>query len=311
MNYAFVILHYLTVNDTVECINSIQQNIDYQDYNIVIVDNGSSNHSFQILQEKYQSIDNVFVLESKENLGFAKGNNLGYKFAKEKLGAQSIVMINNDTIIEQKNFLTKIDEIFLETNFDILGPDIVSLMDGQHQNPYKLKSLDFTEDNIKKQIKARKIGLFLNKFYIQQIIQFTYKKFLKKFLKNFREKRRVSQREVFDYEKRIFGYKLHGSCYIFSPKYVRKYNGLYSKTFMYMEEDIMFFIAKEEEMILLYDPKVCIYHKEDSSTNALLNSNRKKLLFIYKNEIDSLDEIHKIVRNKEVYKRDLYDSSHN
>lgn len=307
MKYAFVILHYLTIEDTVECVNSIQQNVDYQDYSIVVVDNGSPNDSFRILTEEFESKKNIFMVESKENLGFAKGNNLGYQFAKQTLHAQSIIMINNDTIIEQKNFLSKINDIYSETHFDILGPDIVSLKDHQHQNPYKIKSMDFSEENIKKQIKNRYISLFLNVFYLQQFMQFVYKNFLKKYLKKIREKKRMAQREQFDYSKRIEGYKLHGSCYIFSPTYVSKYNGLYSKTFMYMEEDILFFIAKKENLLLLYDPAVQIYHKEDSSTNALLTSNRKKLTFIFKNEIHSLNELYKILTDKSIYERDMYD----
>lgn len=308
MKYAFVILHYLTIDDTVECVNSIQQNVDYQDYGIVVVDNGSNNNSFQILTERFELMENIFIVESKENLGFAKGNNLGYKFAKETLDVQSIIMINNDTLVEQNNFLTKIDEIYEETQFDILGPDIISLKDHQHQNPYKLKSMNFTEENIKKQLTKRRIALFLNKTYLQQVMQLTYKKILKRYLKKFREKKRISQREQFDYGKRIEGYKLHGSCYIFSPNYVKKYNGLYSQTFMYMEEDIMFFIAKKEELSLVYDPAVLIYHKEDSSTNALLTSDRKKLIFIYKHEIHSLNELYKILKNESVYKLDMYDT---
>ncbi|MBT2731092.1 glycosyltransferase [Carnobacterium sp. ISL-102] len=307
MKYAFVILHYLTIDDTVECVKSIQQNVDYQDYAIVIIENGSNNNSFEILTKEFESRKNIFVLESKENLGFAKGNNLGYQFAKETLGAQSIIMINNDTIIEQNDFLSKIDDIYSETNFDILGPDIISLKDQQHQNPYKLKSMDFSEENIKKQIKKRRVSLFLNVTYIQQLMQLIYKKILKRYFKKFREKKRMSQREQFDYGKRIEGYKLHGSCYIFSPNYVKKYNGLYSKTFMYMEEDIMFFIAKKEELFLLYDPEVQIYHKEDSSTNALLTSNRKKLIFIYKHEIHSLNQLYEILKYKSVYELDMYD----
>lgn len=307
MKYSFVILHYLTIDDTVECVNSILQNVDYPDYEIVLVDNGSDNNSFSILSEKFKSRTNIFMIESKENLGFAKGNNLGYKFAKEERGAECIIMINNDTIIEQNNFLSKIDEIYSESHFDILGPDIISLKDKQHQNPYKLKSMDFSEENIRKQIRKRKISLFLNKTYLHQLMQLIYKNFLKRYFKKIREKKRMSDREQFNYSERINGYKLHGSCYIFSPSYVKKYNGLYSKTFMYMEEDILFYVAKKENLSLLYDPEIRIYHKEDSSTNALLTSDRKKLIFIYKHEIHSLNELYEILKDKKVYELDMYD----
>lgn len=51
MKFSFVILHYLqkSVEDTIECIESILNNIDYNDYNIVVVDNGSKDRSGEIL----------------------------------------------------------------------------------------------------------------------------------------------------------------------------------------------------------------------------------------------------------------------
>ena len=39
----FVILHFLTIEDTLKCINSICENIRYKNYHIVVVDNGSPN----------------------------------------------------------------------------------------------------------------------------------------------------------------------------------------------------------------------------------------------------------------------------
>lgn len=307
MNHAFVILHYLTTEDTLECVNSILNNIFYSDYSIVIVDNGSENDSLSILKMNFGSVNNVHIIESKKNLGFAKGNNIGYQFAKKNLNAESIIMINNDTIIEQENFLSQIDDIYEETHYDILGPDIISLKDHQHQNPYKIKTMDFSLKNVKKQLRSRRKSRFLNKMYIQQVAVIVYKKILKRYLKQYREKNRMSKREKFNYDEKIEGFKLHGSCYIFSPQYVKKYKGLYSHTFMYMEEDILYYIAKKEKMKLLYDPSVLIYHKEDSSTNALLTSNRMKLEFIYKHEINSLKELAKMIEDSSVYKKNIYE----
>lgn len=308
LKHVFVILHYLAIEDTLECVNSILKNINYTNYSIVIVDNGSENNSITTLKSQLDMLDNIFIIESTENLGFAKGNNLGYQFAKTKLQAESIIMINNDTIIEQEDFLTKIDEIYAETHYDILGPDIISLKDNQHQNPYKIKAMDFSLENVRKELKNRRTSRFLNKTYIQQIGVNIYKKVLKRYLKKYREKNRMKNRVQFNYQERIEGYKLHGSCYIFSPQYIKKYNGLYSGTFMYMEEDILFYVATKEKMKLLYDPSITIFHKEDSSTNALLSSNRMKLEFIYKNEIDSLKELAKIIENNAVYKKDMYET---
>ena len=136
--FAFVVLHYITVQDTIECVESILNNIDYQNYIIIIVDNGSKNNSGELLKNKYSDNPKIKVIISKKNLGFAKGNNLGYNFAKYKMDSDFIALINNDTILEQKNFITKIVDKYTNVKFHILGPDILSTKDGIHQNPRPL-----------------------------------------------------------------------------------------------------------------------------------------------------------------------------
>ena len=72
-----------------------------------------------------------------------------------------------------------------------------------------------------------------------------------------------------------------------------------------MEEEILFYIAKQEKLNTLYSPRIQIFHKEDSSTNALVKSGRKKKIFIYKNEILSLKQLLSIIRDNNIYRQDM------
>ena len=56
---------------------------DYEDIQIVIVDNGSGNGSAEKLREHFAARQRVHIVESPENLGFARGNNLGIRYARE------------------------------------------------------------------------------------------------------------------------------------------------------------------------------------------------------------------------------------
>ena len=47
---------------------------DYNDFDIVVVDNNSHDGSVQFLRKKFPSVK---VVKSDENLGFGRGNNLG------------------------------------------------------------------------------------------------------------------------------------------------------------------------------------------------------------------------------------------
>ena len=71
LDIAFVILHYMAVNDTIECIKSIEDNIDTKSYRIIVVDNASPNGSGLVLFEKYKDYSCVKVILNEKNLGFA------------------------------------------------------------------------------------------------------------------------------------------------------------------------------------------------------------------------------------------------
>lgn len=95
-NICIILVNYNGYDDTVECIKSIE-NSDYDNYKIVLVDNGSKDKN-KILNDSY--INNVAdVIISEENLGFSGGNNLGIKYAQEKYNPEYYLLLNNDTVI--------------------------------------------------------------------------------------------------------------------------------------------------------------------------------------------------------------------
>lgn len=83
-----------------ECINSVFSQ-KFKDYEIIVVDNGSSDNSVEYLKEKYSSAINIIPL--KQNKGFAGGSNEGIKVAK----GNYIVLLNNDTIVDE-NWLSEL-----------------------------------------------------------------------------------------------------------------------------------------------------------------------------------------------------------
>jgi len=281
MNYkfTFVVLHYVTIEDTIECVNSILNNIDYDNYHIIIVDNGSPNKSGKLVIEKFQNNPKIKIILSEKNLGFAQGNNLGFKFAKYELNSDFISLINNDTIIEQKDFVKRIINEYENKKFHILGPDILSTKDGIHQNPRKLTLQN--EIELRWLIKVYYVKLFLNYFLLDDIIEKTKKKiFTKTWIK-------TGEDYTPPWEEKRENVKLHGSALVFSRDYIELYEGLYPKTFMHSEEAIIYFIVKRDKLRTVYSPEIKILHKEDSSTEAIYNKGFRKRRFYYKNFIKS------------------------
>lgn len=107
MDIAFVILNYNIVTETINCIQSIQQNIDTASYKIIVVDNASPNGAGVRLKEHYKDSRDIAVLINKQNDGFARGNNVGIAFARQ-WDPEFIVCMNNDTVWIQKDFYAQL-----------------------------------------------------------------------------------------------------------------------------------------------------------------------------------------------------------
>lgn len=81
---AIVVLHYESTKDTIECLDSLIQYIDEDKVRIIVVDNGSKIRLIEQIADKYSDIDQIEIMRSDENLGFSKGNNLGFLYAKRQ-----------------------------------------------------------------------------------------------------------------------------------------------------------------------------------------------------------------------------------
>jgi len=123
-----VIINYNNYQDTIECLESLKK-INYMDFKILIIDNNSNNNSVSILEESYKEYK---IIKLEENLGFARGNNVGIKEAISN-SAQFVLLLNNDTIVDP-NFLNKMIESFYrnsKSNIGIVGAKIYSFYDKQ------------------------------------------------------------------------------------------------------------------------------------------------------------------------------------
>lgn len=280
--FSFVILHYNTFTDTIECIDSIKKYISARSRDIIVVDNCSPDSSGSLLKLKYAEDDEVQVLMNSENLGFARGNNVGFKYAKER-GADFIVMLNNDTLLLDNSFCYQVENEYKLSHFAVLGPMVITPTPPYDSNPGRnqLPSKGYC----RRQIVRYCIYALMNWMGVDMCIRsimcrITHKK---------------SSTKAKEINKRVENVQLHGCFWIFSPNYIEQFDGINARTFLYHEEELLFLRLKKCGLKSVYLPTLKIYHKEDRATNSIKISNRKRQMFVYKHLILShrilLDEL--------------------
>lgn len=268
-----VILNYLNWKDTVECVESIF-NQTYSNYRIAIVDNCSTNESSENLHKLYDNSLKVEIIDAKENVGFARGNNIGITYLRANHLVKRILLLNSDTVMSDRSYLKVLCELKINSKCGAVGTRIIG-SDRLNQNPEYFPLTKEYSTIIINQLSNQNKGI---KFSI------------KKTLKNIpgihqsvvRFKRFLNKRKEYT--------ALHGSAIMLTENYFTYFNGLYPNTFLYFEENILGIIFKKFDLEFLYYPEIEIYHKEDqSSTLAWGNSNSVKEKYLLDSVRESLE----------------------
>ena len=292
---AIVILHYNAIDDTIECVESIFETFNHNDFHVIIIDNDSPNGSGKILKEKYGDNNRIHLIFSEANLGFAKGNNLGYSYAKEELKVDFIVIPNNDTVFVDENFVSRMFEIYSETEYGVLGPDIQSLRNDEHQNPHRLKLVDLNQINteiayMKKE--QKKLGV-MSKYDFPWVYSIMRK--VKRKIISIKNGSKINHSKEIP-TQRMYDVTLHGACLIFSPMFIKVYDyAFYPEPFIYLDEDHLHYMCHKQGLKMIYDPSFKILHKEDRSTETVMNTNLKKSMFINENMLASAEILKRLM----------------
>jgi GT2 family glycosyltransferase len=117
LSTSIVILNYNGGEDVIECLESVR-NIDYPSYEIIVVDNASTDNSVESIRKKFPEVK---IIQNETNLGFAEGNNVGIREANSHY-----VMLLNDDAVVGKNILKDLTAAIEERkNIGMAGPTIL------------------------------------------------------------------------------------------------------------------------------------------------------------------------------------------
>jgi hypothetical protein len=90
-----IILNYNGLRFVEQCVRSVLDS-DYPKFDVILVDNGSTDGSYDLIRQSFSNTPNVRIVRNDQNLGFAQGNNVGYRYSTGDI----VVFLNVDIVVE-------------------------------------------------------------------------------------------------------------------------------------------------------------------------------------------------------------------
>ncbi|OAI17183.1 MULTISPECIES: glycosyltransferase family 2 protein [Methylomonas] len=150
---AIVIVTWNKKAFVLELLNSLQH-LNYPNYDVIVVDNFSSDHTFEAIAEYFP---NTIVINNPENTGGAGGFNIGLQYAQDN-GYKYCWLLDNDVVVESDALLHLVNTLdsSLETSICgsqilIAGTDIIQECGGDIDwNNFKVRLINHGKSKISK-----------------------------------------------------------------------------------------------------------------------------------------------------------------
>lgn len=244
-----IVINYHSEEKTIEFVRTELAKISEENA-VVIVDNGSTDESRDCLLEAFKGADQyVFVVPSEENLGFAKGNNLGAEVARNQFDPDVLLFANNDIRIVEMDAVDRMaSKLRSLDKAGALGPKVVGL-DGRLQSPEPF--ITFW---------GRHIGLYCGSLFSSK------------------SKKRPFWEEYSQTAGEGFHYRISGSFFMVKAADYSACGGMDPNTFLYSEEMILSERLKGIGEGVYYFPEVSVVHEHGATTRKYYDKVRVREL---------------------------------
>jgi hypothetical protein len=120
IDLSVIIVSWNTKKLLADCLDSIFNQTKDLDYEVIVVDNGSTDGSVDLIKKlKHQ---NLQLIENKDNLGFSKANNQGLKMAR----GQYFLLLNSDTKVVGQALKNLVDFAKQKPLLGVVGPRLLN-----------------------------------------------------------------------------------------------------------------------------------------------------------------------------------------
>ncbi|HYJ85624.1 MAG TPA: glycosyltransferase, partial [Pyrinomonadaceae bacterium] len=100
------------------CVESIYARTEWPNFDVIVVDNNSTDGTPEYLREAETIFPNLKVILNESNLGFAAGNNIGLRQAN----GEYLILLNNDTVVTRGWLSTLIRHLHANPEIGLIGP---------------------------------------------------------------------------------------------------------------------------------------------------------------------------------------------
>ena len=276
----FVILHYGDRQVTQLCIESILNMEDRDKVRIVVVDNDAHLPRYErdAFEKLYAAEEKVFFLFCGEGTGFSKANNLGYRYAREQLNADCVIVCNNDIEFIQRDFIKRLEKSISVMQCHVLGPDVIKRDTHEPQNPMDDRLR--TDDEARYTIRMNDLAL--------RVMPLAYP--ILSLVQAGQERNRIKKKKADRsfYSNRQRHIVPFGACLIFTPFFVEKEDAAFlPETQFYYEEYILTKRCFQKGYETGYDPAMKVIHESGSATKGKAGSRYKRMKRLMKQTADS------------------------
>lgn len=119
---AIVLLNFNNAEETIKCADRLSKYVPYA--HIFIVDNNSTDNSYAMLSNVYE-FNEISIVHSEINGGYAYGNNIGVKKAIQS-GFEYICILNNDVVVKDDFLMPLINGLINNPSWGVVGSCIAT-----------------------------------------------------------------------------------------------------------------------------------------------------------------------------------------
>ncbi len=271
---AFLILNYNSSAFAAKCIESICKLNDLGKAVVLVMDNASTDGKLGELKNYALGLTELTVefFESQENLGFSRGNNLGYKYLREHYDdIEYMVVTNPDIEFNDPDAVAKLRADGKTYAFDILGPDIYCPAEREwfskgHQSPkYPYESAaGFVGKQVgNKRLELEKICSAQNNAAFWWIRNNLYRVYFKSYAEMAARKYAAFRNEPH------IDAVLQGACLFLSRSFIEAEQAIFApETTLYFEEPLLHLRMKRMGKTMVYDPEIQVTHHQGGSSGG-------------------------------------------